>query len=156
MNTNYSITTSEISYKCFKLFNCCLAVRSLIGKIEDIKQQKKREKKCKESLIKIPIGGCVVVVVVVVVASQIVALNCGSERLNENKATFKGREHRQRVKARCLYPPTTPPTMAHTPPSSSSLPPPVLYGDFELAGSKVTGNSLVSFLRHSDAFPQML
>lgn len=35
-----------------------------------------------------------------------------------------------------------------------SLPP--LHGDFELAGSKVTGNSLVSFLRHSDAFLQML
>lgn len=25
MHTNYSITTSEISYKCFKLFNFCLA-----------------------------------------------------------------------------------------------------------------------------------
>lgn len=32
----------------------------------------------------------------------------------------------------------------------------LLHGDFEMAGSKVTGNSLVSFLRHSDAFLQML
>lgn len=35
-------------------------------------------------------------------------------------------------------------------------PTPTLRGDFELVGSKVTGNILVLFLRHSDAFLQML